>query len=236
MDDEMCSFIPGPLSRDVDQSEPQPTSAMDSNSSLAPVAPGPKTRRRMRAAEKRLASKTPPTEVRVTRTESGRPWAAPACADELGWSALAREALGTASEPFVETEISRLLQALDALRDGLPLEDKVNAALAVIRGVEPQNEVEATVAIQMALCHAAITALLGRVVGANPLLAQEHVAINGAVASKLMRAFAGHVQALTRMRRPAIQIVRVERVEVRDGGQAVIGTVSPSARGGRGKN
>jgi len=186
----------------------------------------------MRAAEKRLAAKLPPTEVRVGRTESGRPWAVPACADQLGWLALAREALGTVSEPFVETEISRLLQTLDALRDGISLEDKVNSALAVIRGVEPRNELEATIAIQLALAHAAITALLGRLIGANPLVADQHVAVNGAVASKLMRGFAGHVQALTKLRRPAIQTVRVERFEVRDGGQAVIGTVTPAGRGG----
>ncbi len=46
-------------------------------------------------------------------------------------------AFGTVFGAFVDAEILRLLAALRATRDDLPLETKVNAALAVIAGIAP---------------------------------------------------------------------------------------------------
>jgi hypothetical protein len=45
--------------------------------------------------------------------------------DEAGWQAQLKAAFGTVSGAFVDAEISRLLAALRATRDDLPLETKV---------------------------------------------------------------------------------------------------------------
>ena len=55
--------------------------------------------------------------------------------DAAGWLARAKLAFGTVSAAFAESEIHRLTRALQALRDDLALETKLNAALAVVDGV-----------------------------------------------------------------------------------------------------
>jgi hypothetical protein len=40
-----------------------------------------------------------------------------------------------------------------------------------------------------------------------------------------MRSFSGHVDTLSRLRRPPVQVVRVERVNIEPGGQAIVGRV-----------
>jgi hypothetical protein len=47
-----------------------------------------------------------------------------------------------------------------------------------------------------------------------------------------MRAFGQHAETLTKMRRPAHQTIRVEKVEIRDGSQALIGITNGTPRGG----
>jgi hypothetical protein len=53
----------------------------------------------------------------------------------------------------------------------------------------------------------------------------EHLAVYGNISAKLLRAFTGQVEALAKLRRPAVQVVRVERVNVADGGQAIVGAI-----------
>ena len=51
-----------------------------------------------------------------------------------------------------------------------------------------------------------------------------------AAATRLSRTFATLVETLRRLRNGGSQIIRIERVEVRDGGQAVIGNVKQEGR------
>jgi hypothetical protein len=98
--------------------------------------------------------------------------------------------------------------------------------LAVIEGLKPQNEVEAMMAVQMALTHVATVEMLSRFGRLDPLASPEACHAAGVTASKLLRAFAGHVDVLTRSRRPAVQVVRVERVNLEPGAQAVVGAIA----------
>jgi hypothetical protein len=149
--------------------------------------------------------------------------------DPAGWLALAQEAFGTISPALVSVEIRRMLNVLSGSKDGLRLEDKVNAALAVVAGMQPRNETEALLAVQMALTHATATSLLGRVERSGDAMMLEHLEVYGKITSRLLRAYSAQMEALARSRRPAMQVIRVERVEVKDGGQAVIGSVTPSS-------
>jgi hypothetical protein len=101
----------------------------------------------------------------------------------------------------------------------------MNAALAVIEGLRPANEAETLLAVQMGLTHATATSLLGRAGRAGEHMMLEHLGVYGNIAAKLLRAFTGQVEALAKLRRPAVQVVRVERVNVNDGGQAIVGAI-----------
>jgi hypothetical protein len=118
-----------------------------------------------------------------------------------------------------------LLQIQNASRmpSGGISETSVNAVLALIEAAKPKNEIEAALAIQMACTHAITMAVLSRTGGAYG--GDRHVAMMAAAASRLLRAFAIQVEALRRLRNGGSQVIRIERVDVRDGGQAVIGNI-----------
>ena len=101
--------------------------------------------------------------------------------------------------------------------------------LAFIEGAEPRNEVEAALAIQMACAHAVTMAVLSRAGGAYG--GNRHVAMMAAAAARLLHAFTAQVETMRRLRSGGTQVIRIERVEVKEGGQAVIGNLE--ARTGR---
>jgi hypothetical protein len=201
-----------------------------------PVAPTLAEKRQIRRAEKQVGAKMPAPEVRIGQDAHGYPVLGLPHTDEAGWQTQMKAAFGTASGAFVDAEILRLLAALRATRDDLPLETKVNAALAVIAGVAPRNEVEALLAVQMALTHIAAVRMLTEVNRLSPHVSPGGVAIAGSISTKLLRAFSGQAEALAKLRRPAVQVVRVERVNVAAGGQAIVGTVTHPGDGGYPEN
>jgi hypothetical protein len=164
--------------------------------------------------------------VRVGEDEYCRPVLGLPHTDGEGWLARAKVAFGTVSAAFVEAEIGRLLNALRSRTSTLPLETEVNAALAVIEGLQPRNEAEAMLACQMALAHVTAVELLARLSRMDPGLSPDQAQAAGTVAAKLMRTVAGHYEVLTKARKPAVQVVRVERVNVEAGAQAIVGAVT----------
>ena len=91
------------------------------------------------------------------------------------------------------------------------------------RGAEPRNEVEAALAIQMACAHVVTMAVLSRAGGAYG--GNRHVAMMAAAAARLQHAFTAQVETMRRLRSGGTQVIRIERVEVKEGGQAVIGNL-----------
>jgi hypothetical protein len=197
-----------------------------------PVAPTPAEKHQIHGAEKQVGTKMPAPEVRIGQDAHGHPVLGLPHTDEAGWQAQMKAAFGAASGAFVDAEILRLLAALRITRDDLSLETKVNAAIAMIAGVAPRNEVEALLAVQMALTHVAAMRMLTELNRLSPHVSPAGVAIAGSVSTKLLRAFSGQAEALAKLRRPAVQVVRVERVNVAAGGQAIVGTVAHPGDGG----
>jgi hypothetical protein len=99
----------------------------------------------------------------------------------------------------------------------------VNAALAMIEGAKPKDEVEAALIIQMACTHTAAMAVLSRIGGAHG--GGRHVALMASATARLLNAFANQVETMRRLRNGGTQVIRIERVKVLDGGQAVIGNI-----------
>jgi hypothetical protein len=102
----------------------------------------------------------------------------------------------------------------------------VNAALAMIESEQPRGETECAIVIQMACLHSATMAVLGRLGGGHG--GDRHVVAAATAASRLSRSFAILVETLRRLRSGGSQVIRIERVEVKDGGQAVIGNIQKS--------
>jgi hypothetical protein len=125
------------------------------------------------------------------------------------------------SGDFVEASLFQLQAAARLPRSGIS-ELAVNAALAQIEAEAPRSETEAAVVMQLACAHAATMAMLGRI--RDHCTARDATLVASA-AARLMRACAGHVEVLRRLRHGGNQVMRVEHVHIHDGGQAVIGNV-----------
>ena len=90
----------------------------------------------------------------------------------------------------------------------------MNAAIAVVESLQPQNEAEAMLAIEMAVTHAVAMGLLGRVSRTGEHMMLDHLAVYGNIAAKFVRAYTGQMEALAKLRRSVVQVTRVERVTV----------------------
>src|SRR5215467_3801431 len=110
-----------------------------------------------------------------------------------------------------------------------------NAALAVIDGLKPQNEIEAALAVQIAVTHALVMKFSARLYsGSIETIPQQDSA--ALTLSRLQRAFTTQMDSLSNMRRGGRQKVVVEHVHVYPGGQAIVGNVTHPGRGVQDKN
>jgi hypothetical protein len=153
------------------------------------------------------------------------------------------DAFGTRSKHFVYSMLKGLGKATEdhsenhGICPGGADEVAFNAALAVIDGVRPEDEIEAMLAAHMALTNIALLELFARTRGAiaghvyqgNGI---KRLDVLGNLTIKFMRTYTMQVEALARKRRKGEQNVTVKHVHVHAGGQAVVGNVSH--RGGRG--
>jgi hypothetical protein len=99
----------------------------------------------------------------------------------------------------------------------------MNAALAMIEAAAPKDEIEGALAVQMAATHTAAMAVLAKLDVA--FATERRIAAFGSAAARLMRAYASQVEVLRRLRNGGHQYVRVEHVQISDGGQAIIGNL-----------
>jgi hypothetical protein len=153
------------------------------------------------------------------------------------------DAFGTRSLQFVYSMLNGLGKATaDHSQDhgfspGSCDEVAFNAALAVIDGVRPKDEIEAMLAAHMAVTNVALLelvartrrAIAGHMYQGNGI---KRLDVLGNLTTKFMRTYTLQVEALARKRRKGEQNVTVKHVHVHAGGQAVVGNVSH--REGRG--
>ncbi|PSC05978.1 hypothetical protein SLNSH_06275 [Alsobacter soli] len=135
-----------------------------------------------------------------------------------------RALFGTNSDDFAQAQLDALFKTLSTGLGRPPTEAEMNSAIALVAGVEPQNEVEGALATQMAVVHAVSLRLAGRLMSTDPLHAD--FASAGNIAAKFFRAFGRQVEALVRLRRPTAQLIRVERLNINEGANAIVGTVT----------
>ena len=97
-----------------------------------------------------------------------------------------------------------------------------NALIASIIALAPADGAECMLAVQAAVTHQHVMSYLGKAAASTLVgMAEDRLKM----ASRLMKIFMLQIQTLSRYRNRGLQIVRVERVVVEAGGQAVVGNV-----------
>ncbi len=139
------------------------------------------------------------------------------------------DAFGTPSGSFAAYAMGQLANVARRHGQRFPTERELNAALAVVDGVRPENEVEAMLAMQMYAAHESAMDMIERTMQATT---REAAQAYSAIATKMQRTFVAQVEALAKLRRRGEQTVRVEHVHVYPGGQAIVGNVTHPGRGG----
>ena len=145
-------------------------------------------------------------------------------ADKAAGMSLLMEALGTADENFLEGLLQQLAMVAGPEGD----ERGLNFMIALVKGVEPKDQVEAMLATQMAAVHNATMTFARRLNRAENVQQQDSAE---RILNKLARTFATQIEALKRYRSAGEQTVRVEHVTVNQGGQAIVGNVTHRGRG-----
>ncbi|WP_192182195.1 hypothetical protein [Mesorhizobium amorphae] len=139
---------------------------------------------------------------------------------KLGFELLS-ESLAADSEAFLTGTLDAL--GMVAQRGGTVSEQNMNYALSMVAGMKPRDQLETTLAVQMAAIHIATVNTAASMGGAKTEVVKEGYerALN-----RLTRTFVAQVEALKRYRSKGEQRVVVERVTVERGGQAIVGTVA----------
>jgi hypothetical protein len=98
-----------------------------------------------------------------------------------------------------------------------------SAALAVLLGIKPADEIEGMLGAQMVATHSAAMECYRRAMLGEQTFEGRRESLNQA--NKLVRSYATLVEALNRHRGKGQQRVTVEHVHVHKGGQAIVGAV-----------
>ncbi|MEO9781265.1 MAG: hypothetical protein ABJH07_09290 [Sedimentitalea sp.] len=138
--------------------------------------------------------------------------------------------LGTCDPHFmagIQGDVARIGAYGSAIDEGAS-----NFLLSVVREVQPRDELEAMLAVQMGAVHQA-TMMMARRLNHVDNITQQDAAERAL--NKLARTYVTQMQALKRYRTGAQQKVTVEHVTVNEGGQAIVGAVTHGGRSNNGK-
>lgn len=145
--------------------------------------------------------------------------------DRTGWLARLQDVFATRGTDFAIMQLNRLMSVCRT-KSGEIDNVRLNGMIACIEGAAPQNEVQATLALQMALTHHAALTVLERVNRVDQI-PQFECASNSAV--KLLRTYTMQAETLAKLQRGGEQVVKV--VHVHPGAQAIVGNVVQTSGG-----
>jgi len=157
-----------------------------------------------------------PVKVTLTRTPTGAMSVGIAGKCEAHGLLKLQKTFAAVTMDPVNARANELLKYLGSV--GADNENRYNAALSFIESMEPQNQAEALLLVQMYVTHDAAIRALSQV-GSAEWVPQAQTF--GNLATKLLRASQGQMETLARMRRGGEQVVRHVHVDNR-GGQAVL--------------
>lgn len=132
---------------------------------------------------------------------------------------------GSRSDGFNMAVVNQAINASWRPEPGSELEAMtVQRVMATFQGIAPKDETEGLLAAQMVAVHNAAMECFRRAMLPDQMLPSREM--NLRLGDKLSKTYAQQMETLKRYRKKAEQTVRVERVVVEDGGQAIVGTVT----------
>lgn len=176
-------------------------------------------------------SRTQPPAYQVKRVEGRSVTVDPPHNELAGFVALQSATFGTASSDFASRTAAEVMDIVRSRGESMPTEDQINAGVAAVAGIGPQDEAEAMLAAQMVGTHSVAMDMLSR---AKQAASTDHLERYGTLATKLLRTYTAQLEALAKVRRGGAQKVVVEHVHVHAGGQAIVGHVTGAQGGARG--
>ena len=190
-----------------------------------PYEPTPRERTAGAAYLVRKEQASPAPRMRVSK-KNGITQIEPDHPEPVVAEILLMDALGTAEPAFLNGLLEQLAKVGT---NGRHVDERrLNFMLAVVKGLEPKDQVEAMLAVQMAAIHEATMTFAHRLNHVENIPQQDSAerAFN-----KLARTFAAQVEALKRYRTGGEQHVTVEHVTVNKGGQAIVGAIQTTGGG-----
>ena len=135
-----------------------------------------------------------------------------------------RQAFGnTLSDEFAEVMLGKLLTVLRPGPYDTLDEATLNAAIALIASVNPQTEIAALIAVQIAATGFAGLKFLRQ---SQHHMDETYIDVYGGYAAKLLRLQLQMLQALDRHQRGSKQTVEVRHVHIHSGAQGVVGIIN----------
>ena len=141
-------------------------------------------------------------------------------------SLLLLQALGTTNPDFANGLITQLRSAY--CKGKVVNAAELNEVIAMVQGIGPRDETEAMLVTQMVAIHNAMMTA-ARQLGNVATIEQQDSASN--MVNKLARTFTSQVEALKKYRSTGEQNIRVQHVNVSEGGQAIVGNVQSGGGG-----
>ena len=140
-------------------------------------------------------------------------------------TAMTMQALGLTSPQALKNLLQSLAE--NARVDGEVNEQRFLRLLVYVRSIEPRDEVEAMMAVQMALAHDASTTMAALQNSARGALQRDSAS---RAFNKASRTFVMELEALKKYRSNGQQIV-IKHMNVNQGGQAIVGSVGRGETG-----
>jgi len=188
-----------------------------------------------RLAKHQDRKKRKPVKFKTVKSDSDNPTIALQDPDEPLLAVKKSEALGTVDFDMQGHLLNQVVQTFTGVvsTDGADNEAAaaaVNKAMAILNGIQPKDEIEGMLAIQMIGIHNMAMDCIGRAMRTKRV-DHMNLYINGG--TKLSRVFANQMEVLKKYRGKGQQKIVVEHVNVSEGGKAIVGLINP---GGGGSN
>jgi hypothetical protein len=175
-------------------------------------------------------SRTPPP--RVLKPSRGSDQVLAPTPDLEGHRAALRQVFGTLSEEYSQTMFGKLVAALRPNPFEHLDEATLNAAIALVASMEPETELQALLAVEIASIGFAGNKFLRQ---SQHHLDEIYIGVYGNYALKLLRLQLDMIRALDQHRRGNKQTVEVRHVHIYPGAQGVVGIVNAGERDGGGQ-
>jgi DNA-binding MarR family transcriptional regulator len=128
------------------------------------------------------------------------------------------ETFASNSQDFTNEKLEEIWRYLERSKGRIPTTQEMMSALAFVRGANPDDTVQSSLALQMYATHSAAMRALSRMEKAEYV---DQVKLFGTLGTKLLNAYTRQAETLAKLQRGGEQVIKHIHIDNR-GGQAVV--------------